>query len=63
MSKSPILKADQERLWRSFREGEAVQAIRLSTLSFLFERCEREGVPYHLSARPGFRYAVQLLKD
>ena len=50
----------QERIWRSFKIGrELKHTAEASTLPYVVNRCEMEGIAYVLRASPGVGYTIQ----
>ena len=52
-------KAARERSWKQFLSGGTGHSGLATTLSFIIERCEEEGVSYQLTAHPGKGYHMQ----
>lgn len=50
----------QERIWRSFQSGRELRhTAEASTLPYVVNRCEMEGVAYVLRGAPGVGYSIQ----
>lgn len=59
----PLSKAQQRRTWEAFMEGGTTHSGRAQTLPYVMRRCEREKIPYKLTAVPGQGYHIEPWKD
>ena len=55
--------ATQRRTWEAFMDGGTSHSAAALTLSYIIERCEREGVAYQLEAHPGHGYFIKPLEE
>lgn len=58
-----LTKAAERRIWEAFIDGGTTHSGRASTLPYIMRRCEREGVPYRLTAMPGMGYFIEPHKE
>ena len=55
--------AIQRRTWEAFMDGGTSHSAVALTLSYIIERCERDGVAYLLEAHPGRGYFIKPLEE
>lgn len=54
----PWSKASRERTWQAFLRGGTNHSSQAMNLPAIINRCEREGIPYRLTALPGIGYSI-----
>ncbi len=53
----------KEMIWSGFLSaGCTSHSSRAQTLPYIINRCQKEGVPYRLTAQPGLGYMVERVK-
>ena len=52
----------QKSMWDCFLAWGTSHSAQAVTLSYIIERCEKEGVPYRLTASPGQGYFIEPYK-